>query len=68
MYMENLNLFVISGGPGAGKTTTLPELEKLGFPHVPEAARLIIQEQTQSRGNARCSRTAVSQILCAMRV
>src|SRR5580704_16257297 len=52
MHLENLNLFVISGGPGAGKTTTLLELEKLGLPHVPEAARQIIQEQTQSGGNA----------------
>ena len=50
--VENSNLFVISGGPGAGKTTTLLELEKLGLPHVPEVARQIIQEQVRSGGNA----------------
>jgi predicted ATPase len=52
MNLKNSNLFVISGGPGAGKTTTLLELEKLGFQYVPEAARQIIYEQTQSGGNA----------------
>ena len=52
MHVKNSNLFVISGGPGAGKTTTLLELEKLGLPHVPEVARQIIQEQVQSGGNA----------------
>ena len=50
--MTNSNLFIISGGPGAGKTTSLLELEKFGFPEVPEAARQIIQEQTQLGGTA----------------
>lgn len=52
MHSKNPNLFVISGGPGAGKTTTLLELEKLGVPHVPEVARQIIQEQVKSGGTA----------------
>jgi predicted ATPase len=39
------NLFILSGGPGAGKTTTLAELEKLGFACAPEVARHIIQQQ-----------------------
>jgi predicted ATPase len=43
---------VISGGPGAGKTTTLLELAKLGFSYVPEAARQIIREQAASGGRA----------------
>jgi len=43
--LTNLNLFVVSGGPGAGKTTTLDELAKAGFQFVPEVARLIMQEQ-----------------------
>jgi len=50
--LKNANLFVISGGPGSGKTTVLGELEKLGFPYAPETARQIIQEQVQSGGTA----------------
>ena len=46
------NLFVISGGPGAGKTTVLRELASRGFPFAPEIARQIIQEQVQSSGTA----------------
>lgn len=49
---ENPNLFVISGGPGAGKTTVLLELAKLGFRCAPEVARQIIQEQVHSGGTA----------------
>lgn len=49
---NNPNLFVISGGPGSGKTTVLQELAKLGFPCAPEVARKIIQEQTLSGGTA----------------
>jgi predicted ATPase len=52
MCLKNLNLFVISGGPGAGKTTVLLELEKLGFQYAPEVARQIIQEQVRSGGAA----------------
>ncbi|HEY3840544.1 MAG TPA: AAA family ATPase [Bryobacteraceae bacterium] len=52
MPVENPNLFVISGGPGAGKTTVLRELERLGFPYLPEVAREIIKEQVQSGGTA----------------
>jgi predicted ATPase len=50
--VENPNLFVISGGPGAGKTTVLLELGKLGYRYAPEVARQIIQEQLQSGGTA----------------
>lgn len=35
--------YVITGGPGAGKTTTLNELRRLGYQIVPEAARMIIE-------------------------
>jgi predicted ATPase len=52
MDFNNPNLFVISGGPGAGKTTTLIELARLGFRYIPEVARQIIQEQVQSGGKA----------------
>lgn len=49
---NNPNLFVISGGPGSGKTTVLQELAKLGFAYAPEVARKIIQEETSSGGTA----------------
>src|SRR5690349_13094166 len=49
---ENPNLFVITGGPGAGKTTVLRELEKRGFLCAPEVAREIIKEQIHEGGSA----------------
>lgn len=38
------NWYVITGGPSCGKTTTLAELEKLGYATLPEAARVVIDE------------------------
>ena len=52
MCVNNPNLFVITGGPGSGKTTVLRELGKQGFPCVPEVARPIIQEQVRDGGGA----------------
>jgi predicted ATPase len=46
------NRFVITGGPGAGKTTVLRELETRGFHSVPEVARQLIQEQVREGGTA----------------
>lgn len=43
---------VISGGPGAGKTALLDELERRGFGCVAEVARQIIQEQVRDGGDA----------------
>jgi predicted ATPase len=40
-----LEKLVLTGGPGVGKTTTLRELEKLGYPVIPEAARQVIEEE-----------------------
>jgi predicted ATPase len=45
-------LYVLSGGPGSGKTTVLSELSRRGYRCVPEVARLIIQEQMQTGGVA----------------
>jgi predicted ATPase len=45
------NFYVVTGGPGVGKTTVLHELEKMGFKIVAEDARKIIEEQIQSGGN-----------------
>ena len=50
--LTNPNLFIVSGGPGTGKTTLIAELAKLGFSHAPEVARQIIQEQVETGGNA----------------
>jgi predicted ATPase len=50
--MQNPNLYVLTGGPGAGKTTILAELQRRGFAGIPEVARQIIQEQVQSGGTA----------------
>jgi predicted ATPase len=52
MLYNNPNLFIVSGGPGSGKTTVLRELTTIGFEHAPEIARQIIQEQVQSGGKA----------------
>jgi len=48
----NSDLVVISGGPGAGKTTVIEELRRLGFACVAEVARQIIQEQVRESGAA----------------
>jgi predicted ATPase len=50
--LTNENLFVITGGPGAGKTAILEELQRRGYACVPEAARAIIQEQVRIGGDA----------------
>jgi predicted ATPase len=50
--LTNNLLFVITGGPGAGKTTVLHELTRRGFACVPEVARQIIREQMGSNGDA----------------
>lgn len=46
------NFYIFTGGPGAGKTTVLNELEKLNYNCIPEVARAIIKEQHASGGNA----------------
>jgi predicted ATPase len=48
----NPNLFVVTGGPGCGKTTVLIELERRGYQFAPEVARQIIQEQMRADGTA----------------
>ena len=42
--MANLR-FVVTGGPGAGKTTTLEALAERGFLCLPESARAIIRQR-----------------------
>ena len=50
--INNPKLFVITGGPGSGKTTVLKELASLGYRVAPEIARQIIQQQVNTGGNA----------------
>jgi predicted ATPase len=47
-----LNFHIFTGGPGAGKTTTLEALAARGYATVREAARDILKEQAASGGNA----------------
>ncbi len=44
--------FVITGGPGSGKSTLVAALADLGYPHMPEAGRAIIQDQVAIGGDA----------------
>ena len=44
--------FVITGGPGTGKTTLLEELQKQFFTCIPEVAREIIKEEVATQGDA----------------
>ncbi|GLU45411.1 AAA family ATPase [Allomuricauda sp. NBRC 101325] len=44
--------YVITGGPGVGKTTLLHELKQRGFMVVPEIARELIKEQQAIDGDA----------------
>ncbi len=47
---ENNNFYVITGGPGVGKTTLLEELRNRHYTIVPEIARKLIKEQQESNG------------------
>lgn len=50
--MENLNFYILTGGPGSGKSTVLSLLFSMGYSVVPEVGRKIIQEQVSLEGNA----------------
>ena len=50
--MKPPSCYVITGGPGAGKTTAIAELARRGHVCVPEDARTVIQEQAAGRGSA----------------
>lgn len=49
--MNNDLFYIITGGPGVGKTTLLQQLHQRGYPTIPEDARRIIREQLLSGGN-----------------
>ncbi|AVG17438.1 ATPase [Chromobacterium vaccinii] len=45
-------LLVLTGGPGAGKTSLLMALQGMGFPVLDEAGRAVIQDQQRIGGGA----------------
>ncbi|SOD15316.1 AAA family ATPase [Pedobacter xixiisoli] len=51
MTLRKHNCYVITGGPGVGKTTLLNELAKHSYYTVPENARAIIKEEMDSGGD-----------------
>lgn len=52
MTFEKPNFFVLTGGPGVGKTTLIRHLRAEGLLCVEETARAVIREQVRSGGNA----------------
>ncbi|WP_237401488.1 AAA family ATPase [Rhodovulum sulfidophilum] len=46
------HFFVVTGGPGAGKTSLITELARRGFHTIPESGRAIIREEMTSGGDA----------------
>ena len=46
------HMFVVTGGPGSGKSTLIDALRGRGFASMPEAGRAIIRDQVQIGGTA----------------
>ncbi|WP_323779342.1 AAA family ATPase [Leisingera sp.] len=46
------HFFVVTGGPGAGKTSLITEFARRGFHTIPESGRAIIRAEMQSGGDA----------------
>ncbi|WP_126136820.1 AAA family ATPase [Tritonibacter mobilis] len=46
------HLYVVTGGPGSGKTTLIEALSRLGIASMPEAGRAIIRDQTAIGGQS----------------
>lgn len=49
---KGARFFVISGGPGSGKSTLIAALAEAGIPHMPETGRAIIQREVANGGTA----------------
>ncbi len=49
---ENNNFYIITGGPGVGKTTLLKELKNRNYQIISEIARELIKEQQAQNGEA----------------
>lgn len=46
------NFFIITGGPGSGKTSLIDALQERGYACVPEVGRSVIRDQISCNGNA----------------
>jgi predicted ATPase len=59
------HLYVITGGPGSGKSTLIEALAASGIPSMPEAGRAIIQDQVAIGGDAlpRSNRYAFAELM-----
>lgn len=51
MIIKN-NYYILTGGPGSGKTTLIEHLTQIGYKCVPEVGRNIIKEQVAHGGTA----------------
>jgi len=51
-------MFVITGGPGSGKTSLIDALSRRGFPSMPEAGRAIIVNGGVKPGHAAAQKSA----------
>src|SRR5262245_62525569 len=49
---DSQRFFVITGGPGSGKTSLIEALARAGFAHSVEAGRAVIQDQLAIGGSA----------------
>ena len=53
MHAQSIDrLFVVTGGPGSGKSTLVAEMARRGIATMPEAGRAIIQDQASIGGSA----------------
>ncbi|MGD9844710.1 MAG: AAA family ATPase [Variibacter sp.] len=52
MQQDTDRFVVVTGGPGAGKTTLIDALEREGYARTIEAGRAIIREQSEQGGSA----------------
>lgn len=51
-FFDKSNFYIVTGGPGVGKTTLLEAIENEGFLIVPEVAREVIKTQMETGGKA----------------
>ncbi|WP_347219147.1 AAA family ATPase, partial [Chryseobacterium sp.] len=52
MDKSTKNYYVLTGGPGTGKTSLINGLSEKGYRCIPEVAREIIKNQVNNRGSA----------------